>query len=39
MKREYTLQEIKEKLEWFHGKEFNKYPFINGDDRVEYNQK
>lgn len=26
--RQFTLDEIKRKLEWFHGEEFSKYPFI-----------
>ena len=29
MKAIYTIDEIKEKLKWFHGEEFDKYPFID----------
>jgi hypothetical protein len=29
MKRQLTIEEIKEKLMWFHGEEFEKYPFID----------
>lgn len=29
MKRNMTVEEIKKKLQWFHGEEFEKYPFID----------
>lgn len=32
MKKEYSIEEIKKKLQWFHGEEFEKYPFINNSD-------
>ena len=28
MKKQLTIEEIKKKLQWFHGEEFDKYPFI-----------
>ncbi len=30
-----TLSEIKQKLMWFHGEEFEKYPFIEDDDHLD----
>lgn len=32
MKKEYSIEEIKKKLQWFHGEEFEKYPFIENTD-------
>lgn len=32
MKRELTKDEIKKKLMWFHGQDFDKYPFIEDND-------
>lgn len=31
MERTYTKKEIKARLKWFHGQEFEKYPFIEED--------
>jgi hypothetical protein len=28
MKKRLNIEEIKKKLQWFHGEEFEKYPFI-----------
>jgi hypothetical protein len=35
-KKEWTKQEILEKLIWFHGEEYNKYPLE--DDLAELNK-
>lgn len=32
MTKELTLEEIKQKLLWFHGEDFDKYPFIENID-------
>lgn len=32
MKKELTIQEIKDILQWFHGDEFEKYPFVESED-------
>jgi hypothetical protein len=35
MKKQYSIKEIKKKLQWFHGEEFNKYPFIDNIDNPD----
>lgn len=35
MKKKLTKSEIKKKLQWFHGQEFNKYPFIEDEENVK----
>ena len=35
-KRNPSLSEIKKRLQWFHGEEFAKYPFIEEQSNVEY---
>lgn len=37
MKKEYSIEEIKKKLQWFHGEEFEKYPFVENTDSVGVN--
>jgi len=32
MKNNITQEEIKQLLMWFHGEEFEKYPFIENDE-------
>lgn len=35
MKKKYTIEEIKKKLQWFHGEEFDKYPFIDNANNID----
>lgn len=32
MKKQPSIEEIKKKLQWFHGEDFEKYPFIDEDN-------
>jgi hypothetical protein len=38
MKKQISIEEIKRKLMWFHGEEFEKYPFIypNKENNRQY---
>jgi hypothetical protein len=38
MKTQLTVDQIKEKLKWFHGEEFNKYPFIEPEKEISNNR-
>ncbi len=33
MKKRLTKQEIKKRLQWFHGEDFEKYPFIEEETK------
>jgi hypothetical protein len=35
-KKEYTKQEILERLKWFHGEEFDKYPLDDGLTKLNH---